>query len=108
MPFALARRHDRAAVQLDKTADEGQTDSEAALSAVECPIGLDVQVEDEGQQPGRDAEPRILDGEHGVAALGADCHPNVAAWRRVLDPVGQQRWTLCTQPPKRSEPRSNT
>jgi hypothetical protein len=41
-----------------------------------------------GQQLGRDAEPRVLDAEHGIAAVGAERHADLAAGRRVLDRVG--------------------
>ena len=74
-PFSLARRHDRAAVQLDEAADQRQADSEAAPRAVERPIRLHVQVEDDGQQLRRDAEPGVLDVEHRVAAVGAQRRP---------------------------------
>ena len=50
---------------------------EAALRAVERPIGLHVHVEDEGQQRRRDAEAGVLDAEHGVVAVGAERHPNL-------------------------------
>ena len=59
--FSVARRGDRAAVQLDEVADEGEADPEAVLRVVQCPIDLDVHVEDGGQQRRRDAETGVLD-----------------------------------------------
>ena len=71
VPFSIARRVHRAAVQLDQAPDEGQADSEAAPRAVNGLVGLHVHVEDEGQQRRRDAEARVLDAQHGVGAVGA-------------------------------------
>ena len=76
-------------MQLDKAADERQADSESALSAVECPIGLHIHVKNERHQLGRGAEPRILYDEHGVVAVGAQCHAYLAICGRVLDCIGQ-------------------
>jgi hypothetical protein len=75
-------------VQLDEAAHERQADAEAALSVVECSIGLHIHVKDEWQEHGRDSRTRVLDAEHGVGAVGAECHANPAARRRVLDRVG--------------------
>ena len=55
---------------------------------VDRPIRLHVQVEDEGQQLRRDAEPRVFDGEHRVAVVDAERHPDPAARRCVFHRVG--------------------
>ena len=68
------------------------------LALVDRPIGLHVQVKDEGQQPRRDAEPRVFDGEHGVALVDAERHPNPAARRCVFDRVGHDVGQHLLQP----------
>ena len=46
-------------MEFDKTANEGKTDAQAALRAIQTPIDLGEQLEDAGQHLGRDADAGI-------------------------------------------------
>jgi hypothetical protein len=74
-------------MELDEPANQREADAEAASRPIEGPIRLHVHVKDKRQQSRRDAEPRVLDAEHRVVAVGAERHANVATCRRVLDRV---------------------
>ncbi len=86
-PFALGP--DAPAVHLDGAADD--VEPEARLLVCRGVVGGPAErIEDEGQDLGRDASPRVLDGEPRVLAVALEHDDDVSALRRELQRIGEQ------------------
>ena len=87
---ALARGRDAPAVHLDELLDERQADPEPALGAGQRAVPLGEEVEDAGQQLGRDADARVPDLDDDVRPLAAGRERDAAPGVGVLGGVGQE------------------
>src|SRR5205814_5049602 len=73
--FAVARRGDAAAVELDDVLDDGQSEPEAAVRARRAAVALAEALEDQRKELAADALASIGDGDaHGIALrlIGTD------------------------------------
>ena len=77
-------------MHLDKTADEGQTDSETTLYAVIGSVDLREHVEHRLELRGWNSDAVIADGHDGASSGSPDADRHATTWVRVLRSVGQQ------------------
>ena len=85
-----ACRADGAAVQIDESLHQAQADAQAPLRAVERAVGLSEQIEDVGQQLGRNTDAGVAHPQHRRVALQPYAHADAAAIVGVLGSVGEQ------------------
>ena len=87
---AFALGGDAPAVHLDELLDERQADAEPAFGAGHRPVPLGEEVEDAGQQLGRDAHARVPDLDDDVVALAPGREPDAAPGVGILRGVRQE------------------
>src|SRR5205085_1134601 len=89
--FAVARRGDAAAVELDDVLHDGQAESEAAVRARRAAVALTEALEDQRKELAADALAGVGDGDaHGVALRLIGANGDRAARRRELHRVGKK------------------
>ena len=90
LALALAVETDRAAVKSGEQFHDRQPDAKSALAAVEFPVCLCEQLEDERELISRDADARITDPQDHVLILDAGDEKHRAALWSELDGVAHQ------------------
>src|SRR5208283_3734147 len=92
-PFAFALRFHGSAMQLDQTAHERETNSQAVLEASVSVVGLRKAVEHAGQHILGDADARIRDTHHHIVIralrLDVDAPSRVRVFGGVVKQVGE-------------------
>jgi len=90
LPGAGARRLDRAAVQLDQMADDGEAEAEATVLPARRGVGLAEALEDVGEELRLDPHPGVGDDDLDVRVDPRDEHLDLPPLGGELDGVGEQ------------------